>query len=122
MSFPFYFLSSSFLSRPSFLFSSSPYFSSSSFLHLLSFLLLSTTSLLNRWTSEVSEDIKTRLKDLAYSRYKFVVQVVIGEQRGEGVKMATKCFWDSETDNYAKHVFTNENFFVVAVAFGSYYY
>ena len=76
----------------------------------------------SRWTSEVCEDIKTRLKDLQFSRYKFVVQVVIGEQRGEGVKMATKCFWDSETDNYVKHVFMNENFFVVAVAFGSYFY
>lgn len=26
------------------------------------------------------------ISDLGYDRYKFVVQVVIGEQRGEGVK------------------------------------
>ena len=26
------------------------------------------------------------ITDLGYDRYKFVVQVVIGEQRGEGVK------------------------------------
>lgn len=40
-------------------------------------------------------------------RYKFVVQVVIGEQRGEGVRMGSRCFWDSETDNVASETFVN---------------
>ncbi|XP_060561215.1 dynein light chain Tctex-type protein 2B-like [Ruditapes philippinarum] len=38
------------------------------------------------WTKTISDDIKTKLKDMGYDRYKFVVQVAIGEQRGEGVK------------------------------------
>lgn len=40
-------------------------------------------------------------------RYKYVVQVVIGEQRGEGVRMGSRCFWDSETDNVASETFVN---------------
>lgn len=40
-------------------------------------------------------------------RYKYVVQVVIGEQRGEGVRMGSRCFWDSETDNVANETYTN---------------
>ena len=47
------------------------------------------------------------LPDMGYDRYKFVVQVVIGEQRGEGVKMGCRCFWDSDTDNYAQDIFMN---------------
>jgi len=44
---------------------------------------------------------------MGFDRYKFVVQCVIGEQRGEGVKMGCRCFWDSDTDNYAQDVFMN---------------
>ena len=44
---------------------------------------------------------------MGYDRYKFIVQCIIGEQRGEAVKMACRCFWDSDTDNYAHSVFMN---------------
>ncbi|XP_041350744.1 dynein light chain Tctex-type protein 2B-like isoform X1 [Gigantopelta aegis] len=74
------------------------------------------------WTKAIADSIKTKLKDLGYDRYKFIVQVVIGEQRGEGVKMACRCFWDSDTDNYAQDIFMNDTLFCVAAAFGVFYY
>lgn len=74
------------------------------------------------WTRRISDDIKLKLKDLGYDRYKFVVQVVIGEQRGEGVKMGCRCFWDSDTDSYAQDIFMNDSIFCVAAAFGCFYY
>ena len=49
--------------------------------------------------------------EMGYDRYKFVVQCVIGEQRGEGVKMGCRCFWDSDTDNYAQDVLLNVSCF-----------
>nr|XP_030715417.1 tctex1 domain-containing protein 2 isoform X2 [Globicephala melas] len=36
-------------------------------------------------TKRLSENIKDKLKEMGFDRYKMVVQVVIGEQRGEGV-------------------------------------
>nr|KAF6383866.1 hypothetical protein mPipKuh1_017203 [Pipistrellus kuhlii] len=36
-------------------------------------------------TKRLSETIKDKLKTMGFDRYKMVVQVVIGEQRGEGV-------------------------------------
>ncbi|XP_004834752.1 tctex1 domain-containing protein 2 isoform X2 [Heterocephalus glaber] len=36
-------------------------------------------------TRRLSENIKDKLKEMGFDRYKMVVQVVIGEQRGEGV-------------------------------------
>ncbi|KAM4895115.1 dynein light chain Tctex-type protein 2B isoform 2-T2 [Sylvia borin] len=44
-------------------------------------------------TKSLSETIKDRLKEEGYDRYKMVVQVVIGEQRGEGVKTACFVWW-----------------------------
>ena len=54
--------------------------------------------------------------------FQIVVEVVIGEQRGEGVRMGTRCLWDSDTDNFASDVFMNDSLFCCAAAFGIYYY
>ncbi|KAI9208817.1 flagellar inner arm dynein light chain [Polychytrium aggregatum] len=71
---------------------------------------------------EIADEIKNKLKELDLSRYKFVVNVVIGEMRGEGVRMGCRCFWDADTDNLAQDVFMNDSLFCVAVAHGVYYY
>ncbi|KAK9401513.1 tctex1 domain-containing protein 2 [Crotalus adamanteus] len=73
-------------------------------------------------TKVLSELIRDRLKEKGLHRYKILVQVVIGEQRGEGVNMAARCFWDADTDNYAEDVFINESLFCVAVVFGCFFY
>uniref|UniRef100_A0A2K6V136 Dynein light chain Tctex-type 2B n=1 Tax=Saimiri boliviensis boliviensis TaxID=39432 RepID=A0A2K6V136_SAIBB len=73
-------------------------------------------------TKRLSENIKDKLKEMGFDRYKMVVQVVIGEQRGEGVFMASRCFWDADTDNYTHDVFMNESLFCVVAAFGCFYY
>nr|XP_004668390.1 dynein light chain Tctex-type protein 2B isoform X2 [Jaculus jaculus] len=73
-------------------------------------------------TKRLSETIKDKLKELGYDRYKMVVQVVIGEQRGEGVFMAARCFWDADTDNYTHDIFMNDTLFCVVAAFGCFYY
>eukprot|EP01105_Mastigella_eilhardi_P022761 TRINITY_DN565_c0_g1_i1.p2 TRINITY_DN565_c0_g1~~TRINITY_DN565_c0_g1_i1.p2 ORF type:complete len:156 (-),score=55.67 TRINITY_DN565_c0_g1_i1:149-568(-) len=74
-------------------------------------------------TKELADDIKKILKGQPnLERYKFVVQVVIGEQRGEGVKMACRCFWDSDADGFAKETFVNDSLFCVVTAYGIFYY
>uniref|UniRef100_A0A3B3ZLX4 Uncharacterized protein n=2 Tax=Periophthalmus magnuspinnatus TaxID=409849 RepID=A0A3B3ZLX4_9GOBI len=73
-------------------------------------------------STTLADSIKDRVKKAGFDRYKLTVQVVIGEQRGQGVKMSTRCFWDADTDSYAEDVFITENLFCVVVVFGSYYY
>ena len=77
---------------------------------------------MSEMTKEIAEDVKSRLKDMGLNRYKFVVQVVIGEQRGEGVQMGTRGFWDSKTDDYACELYINDSVFCMAAAFGIYFY
>ena len=45
------------------------------------------------------------LTELNHTRYKIVVQVLIGEQKGEGLRISTRCLWDPDADNYASHTF-----------------
>ena len=49
------------------------------------------------------------------------MQVVIGEQRGEGVNMAARCFWDAHADDHEMDTFKNESIFCVAAAFGAHF-
>lgn len=58
-------------------------------------------------TKEISNLVRDKCTDLKYERYKFVVNVVIMENRGEGVKMGCRCFWDEDCDNYASDIFMN---------------
>ncbi|KHN75264.1 Tctex1 domain-containing protein 2, partial [Toxocara canis] len=43
-------------------------------------------------------------------RYKYVVQVVIGEQRGQGARIGGTCMWDCDTDTVSHHLYTNVRF------------
>merc|ERR1719331_1148575 len=74
-------------------------------------------------TKTLSNQIKNKLKEeLELPRYKYVVQVVIAEQKGQGMKMGCRSFWDTETDNYAEFTYQNKTIICVASAFGVYYY
>jgi len=74
------------------------------------------------WSKTLSDTIKNKLKDLGYDRYKYVVQVVIGERREQGIRSGTRCFWDTNTDNMASESFVNDHLFCVATAFSVYLY
>ena len=76
----------------------------------------------NELSKQICFEIKDKLKTLNYERYKFIVQCVIGEQKGAGVNMTGRCFWDSDTDNFAESIYMNESLFCVAAAYGIYYY
>ena len=76
----------------------------------------------SRLAREVSDEIKHKLKDLELPRYKYVVQVVIGQQHGQGTRMVGRCLWDADTDSYAQEMIVNESLFCVAAAFAVYLY
>ncbi|CAM6117912.1 unnamed protein product [Calypogeia fissa] len=72
------------------------------------------------YVRDITDAIKSQLKDLGLDRYKIVVQAMLGEQKGQGFQMSCRCFWDPNTDNYAHDSFSNESIFCVAGAFALY--
>ncbi|XP_046479107.1 dynein light chain Tctex-type protein 2B [Neodiprion pinetum] len=75
-----------------------------------------------KWCKEIADTIRDKVKDLKFKRYKYIVNVVMGEHRGAGVKMGTRCIWDAEADSYAHDNFLNESIFCVAAVYAVYYY
>ena len=57
-----------------------------------------------------------------FKRYKLVVQVVLGEQRGAGVKMGARCMWDSDADSYTSAEYENDTLFCVVAVFAVFTY
>uniref|UniRef100_A0A1I7Z6W6 Tctex1 domain-containing protein 4 n=1 Tax=Steinernema glaseri TaxID=37863 RepID=A0A1I7Z6W6_9BILA len=47
---------------------------------------------------EPSGPLEAELSELKLPRYKYVVQVSLGEQRGQGLTINSGVFWDSDTD------------------------
>nr|PIL97235.1 Tctex2-related light chain [Toxoplasma gondii COUG] len=73
-------------------------------------------------TKQIANEIKDRLKDLDVPRYKILVNVILGEQRGQGVRLGRRCFWDNNTDSVANESFVNDHLFCIATAYAVYLY
>jgi hypothetical protein len=74
------------------------------------------------WAEKIAEEIKSLVKNtLSIPSYKVVVQTVIGQISGQGVRVASKCLWDDENDNYASFTYTNNSLFCTGIVFGIYY-
>ena len=58
-------------------------------------------------TEELARHIRAKVKDLKIPRYKVAVQVIYGELKGQGLRVASKSLWDPNFDNWASFTFTN---------------
>ncbi|KAL4445709.1 hypothetical protein ABPG74_006260 [Tetrahymena malaccensis] len=54
-------------------------------------------------------------------RYKIGVQIVFGEIKGQGLRIASKCLWDVQNDNYASYTYTSEKVYCTGIVFGCYF-
>ena len=73
-------------------------------------------------TKEIVEEVRTRLQQLSPQRYKYMVQAVIGEQRGGGFRMGNRCFWDADTDVFASETLVTDSIFCTVGAWAVYTY
>lgn len=72
-------------------------------------------------TKTISNEILDAVKKLEYERYKVVVDVTLGEFKGQGIRVASRCLWDMSVDSYASASFKNSSTFAVAMVFGIYF-
>eukprot|EP00588_Corethron_pennatum_P013766 CAMPEP_0194271588 /NCGR_PEP_ID=MMETSP0169-20130528/5334_1 /TAXON_ID=218684 /ORGANISM="Corethron pennatum, Strain L29A3" /LENGTH=148 /DNA_ID=CAMNT_0039013967 /DNA_START=79 /DNA_END=525 /DNA_ORIENTATION=- len=84
------------------------------------------------WKEYGAEDIEVFTKNLAdkikyavqeglnLRRYKIVVQLTMGQRKDQGVRIASRCLWDTTTDNYASASFQNGSIWASAIVFGLY--
>ena len=74
-----------------------------------------------QWAEAIVVEIKDQTKQLSIPSYKIIVQCVIGQVLGQGVRVASKCLWDEANDNYASYTYENASLFCTGIVFGIYY-
>ena len=63
---------------------------------------------------ELTDIIKERVKALGYDRYKLVVNVTVGQKKGQAMRFASRCLWDTSCDNLATEFYENKTLYCVA--------
>ncbi|XP_006006300.2 dynein light chain Tctex-type 4 [Latimeria chalumnae] len=72
-------------------------------------------------TQRLSEIIRSKVKEATPPRYRLVCQVILGQRKDQGVRIASRCLWDPENDNFATASYTNASLFAVVTVHGLYY-
>ena len=78
-------------------------------------------SLAGKMTKLLTEDIKERVKEFNFERYKIVCVVSVGQTKGQGLRVTSRCTWDISTDNHCTYTWTNSQVFCTATVFGLYH-
>ena len=68
----------------------------------------------------LADGIMRELKALGLPRFRFICTVTIGQVKGQSVRMASRCVWDTEHDNFVSESFRNESIFAVGTVYGVY--
>ncbi len=70
----------------------------------------------------LADEIKTRVKSSQSRRYKLVCQVVLGQSRGQGAELASRCVWDASTDTAISYVYNGHGgVYAVGLVFAVYF-
>lgn len=54
-------------------------------------------------------------------RYKLVIQVTLGQKKGQAMRIVSRCLWDANTDSFASEHYENDSLYCVAQVYGLYY-
>ena len=72
---------------------------------------------------ELAESCRVAIRELHKdARYKYLDQTVDGQNKGQGVRMGTRQFWDQETDNFTSVTVVKKDIFITVVCFAVYLY
>lgn len=69
----------------------------------------------------VSDLIKERIKSSGAQRYKLVCYVLIMENRGQSIRHASRCLWDTSFDSFATESYEDKSFCAVGSVYATYF-
>ena len=70
--------------------------------------------------TSLSRLIQDKVKTIGLERYKLITLVMIGENKSQSTRVASRCLWNENFDNYASASFRNESMFAQATVYGIY--
>ena len=73
---------------------------------------------------EICDEVKLQLKEdkMNFKRYKILVHCIIGEKKGQGIKIGCRCMWDMTCDSVVSASWESEYTYAFCIAYGVYFY
>ena len=68
--------------------------------------------------NELSTAIKDGVKAMGLQRYKLCVHVTLGQRGGQAMRCASRCLWDTSTDNFVSEGYENDTLFATCQVYG----
>jgi hypothetical protein len=73
------------------------------------------------WSLNISDKVREAVSmSIPNSRYKIIVQTILGQLKDQGIRVASRCLWDPSTDNYCSATYTNQTLFCNVLVFALY--
>ena len=72
-------------------------------------------------TQMLTDLIKCRVKELGFPRYKYVVNVTLGQDCKQGVQLVSRSLWNNDTDRFAEAFYEKDGLFAVATCYAIYF-
>ncbi|KAK9828847.1 hypothetical protein WJX72_002390 [[Myrmecia] bisecta] len=69
---------------------------------------------------QLADDVREKVKALGYERHKLVVQVTLGQKKGQAMRIVSRCLWDTHSDASASEYYENETMYCVCQVYGLY--
>lgn len=69
----------------------------------------------------LADDIKARVKELQFERYKVLSLVTIGQRSDQGVSVGSRFLWDHDRDSFAASSWYNKHLYAVGTVYAVYY-
>lgn len=70
---------------------------------------------------DLSNTVKERVKDVGFTRYKYIVLVSVGNDANQGLNISSRSFWDTERDSYVSESLKLGGSFVVVNVYAIYF-
>ncbi|DBA91170.1 hypothetical protein WJX82_006190 [Trebouxia sp. C0006] len=74
-----------------------------------------------QYAKQLADDLREKIKALGYDRHKLVVQVTLGQKKGQAMRVVSRCLWDTHSDSSASELYENETLYCVCQVYGLYY-
>lgn len=68
-------------------------------------------------TRELADSVRREAKNLSVPRYKVVVHIVIGENTGQDIRVASRCLWNTDFDNCVSVAYKTKHMWISAVIY-----
>eukprot|EP00884_Botryococcus_braunii_P022706 jgi/Botrbrau1/9119/Bobra.0305s0023.1 len=70
---------------------------------------------------QLADDLREKIKALGCQRHKLIVQVTLGQRKGQAVQVLSRCLWDANVDTCASEYYENQTLYCICQVYAHFF-